>query len=322
MSSVDLIGLMQNCAYFDTQQCNPFDTLVQRDECTSMGKEDFNSLLLYSDFYPEFGVAMASVDECAKHRLPRRARDWSAQTRHCYLTRAHIWAQAGEKARAMKGDWALWGDGQLTPTQKEFRNLSYSDEYNNAFRIAKDTEERERKEREKRECVCGGMRGHGVVKRVRSTYTTVWIEEDTTDRCKVCVRALSREGMRDSCGILHNVDPGPAPSKHAIFMASRRFCTHCIPGRGGNKETFQSVEETVSELSAEEPVEETVSELSAEESDDEGLVVTLFKLDGSQYYRDADNTLYDPVSQEPVGKYNPETQKFEELPEESDDEED
>jgi hypothetical protein len=216
----------------------------------------------------------------------------------------------------------MWGDGQLTPTQKQYRNLSYSEEYNKAFRIAKDTEERERKEREKRECVCGGMRGHGVVKIVRSSWDNFWIEEDTTDRCKVCVRALSREA-RDCAGIVKpRGDPAPAPSTHAIFMVSRRDGIHCIPGRGGNKETFQSVEETVSELSAEEPVEETVSELSAEESDEVEVEVTPFNLDGSQYYRDADNTLYDPVSHEPVGKYNPETQKLEKLPEESDDEED
>ena len=86
----------------------------------------------------------------------------------------------------------------------------------------------------------------------------------------------------------------------------------------------EPVQEEPVQEEKEEPVEETVSELTAEESEEEeeeGLAVTPFKLDGKQYYRDAENTLYDPVSQEPVGRYNPETQKLEELPEESDDEE-
>ena len=83
----------------------------------------------------------------------------------------------------------------------------------------------------------------------------------------------------------------------------------------------EPVEEPVQEEKEEPAHEEPVSELTAEESEEEGLAVTPFKLDGKQYYRDAENTLYDPVSQEPVGRYNPETQKLEELPEESDDEE-
>ena len=86
----------------------------------------------------------------------------------------------------------------------------------------------------------------------------------------------------------------------------------------------EPVQEPVQEEKEEPAHEEPVSELTAEESEEEeeeGLAVTPFKLDGKQYYRDAENTLYNPVSQEPVGRYNPETQKLEELPEESDDEE-
>ena len=68
---------------------------------------------------------------------------------------------------------------------------------------------------------------------------------------------------------------------------------------------------------------ETVDELTVEpedDDDDEGVDAEQFEHDGKTYLRTSEGVVYDSTTHEPVGVWNSETESIEELPEDSDDE--
>ena len=58
-----------------------------------------------------------------------------------------------------------------------------------------------------------------------------------------------------------------------------------------------------------------IEPLERDSDDEDGLDVEEFEFEGKMYYKDAENRLFDPETEDEVGKFNEETQKIEKLEE-------